>query len=142
MRRGVNLMQCASMVDSMQRSKRVNDPIFDELNALWIADFRFDLAGETDTPQMDTLTILASTDLTYYHLAEIRFFELQYICCPVYFSHAQFGLASSRDVKRLREHALLDLETLLYCITVEADSPAERDHFIAAARAEVTLIPT
>lgn len=85
------------------------------------------------------LTILGSRDFSYYHNAEVRFFDVSFICCPTHFSHAVFGLASPSDFERLRANESMDETTRLFCITAEAGNGFERDHFIAASHAEVTI---
>jgi hypothetical protein len=122
----------------MPRTNRIDDPIFADLNARRIWDFQFDFAATAGPAQFDVLTILGSTDFSYYHNAEIRFFDVRYISCPTYFSHALFGIASSSDSERLQAVAIID-DTRLFCVTVEAESSDECDHFIAASRVEVTI---
>ena len=114
--------------------------MFDELNALQLWDFRIDTHCTARDLGDDVLTVLGSTDFSYYHRAQVLFFDTEYISCPVHFCHARFALASNANTKRIRELVELDHETKVFQITPDTgDSTSERHHFVAASRVLVTI---
>ena len=59
-----------------------HDPMFDELNALDLPDFRIDSHRTAPDLGDDVLTVIGSTDFTYYHKAQVQFFNTVYLSCP------------------------------------------------------------
>ncbi len=103
--------------------------IFDEINALGCWDFQVHAYVD------GVLTILASTDFCYYHLAEIRFHGVSFVSIATGFSHAIFRLASADEIDALRRAT--DVEGQTFCIVTEHGAgPDGPKHFVVAERVE------
>jgi hypothetical protein len=117
-----------------QRGGSVN--VFDELNARQLWDFNV----KSYDGDKSILTILGSNDFTYYHQAEIRFYEVHFIGCPTDFHHALFDVAS----KEQRDKVLAPLDDrgeniIVFRITADEGADDSSTYFIAAERIECTV---
>jgi hypothetical protein len=113
---------------------RVN--VFDELNARHLWDFII----KSYDGDSETLTILASTDFTYRHEAEIRFHGVHFVGCSTFFCHALFDIASEEQrAKVLAPLAEGGDHVIVFRITAEHGTDDSPTYFIAAERMECTI---
>lgn len=100
-----------------------------ELNQLNLWEFKIDILERSGT-----LVIVGSTDLGYYHLAEIRFVDVDYLGCPTYFLDAQFRLATRKEIKDLRGAVGIERGMKVFCIETD-----EGKFFIVASKVECEI---
>ena len=108
--------------------------VFDELNQLGIWDFRIDSFATSPEVGDDVLTILGSTDFSYYHQVEVQFFETDFVYCPIRFCHARFEEADRDKLTQISFPPELNPEARLFSIIAE-----DSVYFIAAQNAAVRI---
>lgn len=106
--------------------------VFEAVNQLQLWDWQ--LGGL----EGGRLTILGSTDFSYYHKAEIVFHEVELICCPTYFSDAHFRAASDEERGRFAESREWESE-MFAIVTDHGNGPDGTLYFVCAQRAECRI---
>jgi len=92
-----------------------------------------------DLNQSDSLTIVGSMDLGYYHELEIRFQQVSYISLPTFFDEPLFRIATKEEISELRKLITIEPDEIVICIMTNAGFSFEKTPFyIVASNIEYT----